>query len=99
MVIIGEAASPPPTLLSLAQALPPVGCPCSASRAKLDATLREWADWHATKYLPGYVAPDVSSGTIAFEPAMLSLAWEEVPAKPAVPSSEAGPAFLLAHDS
>lgn len=46
---------------------------CSESRLKLDAALRSWADWHAAKYLPGYVPPSVLSGTLSYAPGAMQV--------------------------
>lgn len=57
---------------------------CRDSRLKLDRLLRSWAEWHAAKYLPGYVPPETVSGELAYHPDTMHLAWEEKPAAPTV---------------
>ncbi|EFN53647.1 hypothetical protein CHLNCDRAFT_136366 [Chlorella variabilis] len=58
------------------------------SRLKLDEALRGWAEWHAAKYLPGYVPPEVVSGSLGYRPETMELAWEDKPAAPGVGPAE-----------
>ena len=66
--------------------------PCRDSRRRLDQLLRDWAGWHADRYLPGYVPPLVESGAVTYAPDQMHLGvsgggsgaavWEDRPAPP-----------------
>lgn len=73
----------------------PVATSCRDSRRRLDRLLRDWADWHADRYPPGYVPPLVESGAVTYAPEQMHLGsgasggggggaavWEDRPAQP-----------------
>ena len=53
--------------------IPPTAACRRDSRRRLDEAIRGWADWHAEKYLPGYVPPEVVSGALAYQPDTMHL--------------------------
>eukprot|EP00887_Chlorella_sp_A99_P007439 scaffold2.g7439.t1 len=55
----------------------------AGSVQKLLDALREWAQWHAHRFLPGYVPPEVTSGAVELQPDLALLGcWEDKPERP-----------------